>query len=341
MVDRSVSRRDVLALGAAPLLASALGSRAVQGAQAPVAPSTVPQLALVSRHVQWTDIEEGTAVAAEAGFRAIALTCRGGAHILPENVVRDLPRAVESARTAGLATPMLITAINTAGAPHAERILETMRKVGITRYRAPNFRYDYAKDMQSQWEALKPTLAALARLNEKFGTTAMFHTHSSQGSVGGGLWDLWLLVKDYPADVLGINYDIGHATVRGGVEWMQTARFAHRHIRALSLKDMHWVKDAAAALGTYPWRHEFVYPGQGMVNFHDMFTYFKSIQFTGPCETYFEYKVDLGNGRSMDMLGTDRGSWQLEMPKAQFVSLMKRDVTFYRNIFKTIGWNVG
>ncbi len=110
---------------------------------------------------------------------------------------------------------------------------------------------------------------------------------------------------------------------------------------ALSLKDMHWVKDAAAAPGTYPWRHEFVFPGQGMVNFHDMLSYFKSVQFAGPCETYFEYKVDLGNGGSMDMLGTDRGRWQLEMPKAQFVSLMKRDVMFYRSIFQTIGWNVG
>lgn len=342
MVDRRLSRREALVRGAVPVVAGALASRSVQGAQVPASSRAgLPQLALVSRHVQWTDVAEGAAVAAEAGFKAIAWTCRPGAHILPENVARDLPRAVETARQAGLDTPMLITAINTVDAPHAERILDTMRQAGITRYRAPNFRYDYAKDLPAQWEALKPTLAALARLNEKYGTTAMFHTHSAQGSVGGGVWDLWLLVKDYPADVLSINYDIGHATVRGGIEWMQTARFAHRHIRALSLKDMHWVKNPAAAPGTYPWRHEFVYPGQGMVNFRDMFAYFQSVQFAGPCETYFEYTVDLGNGRSMNMLGTDRGSWQLEMPKAAFVNLMKRDVTFYRTLFASIGWNVG
>jgi putative ABC transport system permease protein len=117
-----------------------------------------------------------------------------------------------------------------------------MRQAGITRYRAPNFRYDYSRDLASQWEALKPGLAALAELNEKYGTTAMFHTHSSQGSVGGGLWDLWLLVKDFAPSVLAINYDLGHAVVRGGTEWMQTARFAHRHVQALSVKDVRWVK---------------------------------------------------------------------------------------------------
>jgi sugar phosphate isomerase/epimerase len=297
-------------------------------------------MAIVSRHLEWTTMEEGAAVAAAAGFTAVAWTCRPAAHILADNVERELPRAVEIARQNGLTVPMLITSINDAGATRAEAILDTMRKVGITRYRAPNYRYDLSKELLPQWDALKPRLEALAKLNEKYGTTAMFHTHSSQASVGGGLWDIWLLVKDYPPNVLGINYDIGHATVRGGTEWMQTARFAHKHIRALSLKDMHWVKRQDAPAGTYPWRNQFVVPGTGMVNFRDMFTYFKSVNFDGPMEVYYEYVVDLGNGQSMNMLG-DRIGWRLEMPKAQFVSLLKRDVDFYRGVFKALDWQVG
>ena len=203
----------------------------------------------------------------------------------PTTVRTELPRAVEAARKAGLATPMLITSINGADTPGAEVIFDTMRKVGITRYRAPNYRYDYTKDMQSQFDALKPRVEALAKLNEKYGVTAMFHTHSSQGSVGGGLWDLWLLIRDYPPNLVAINYDIGHNTVRGGTEWNQTARYAHRHVGALSLKDMHWIRRADAPPDTWAWRHEFVVPGEGMVNFRDMFTYFKSVGFSGPLET--------------------------------------------------------
>lgn len=333
------TRRDLLksiaALPGAPLAARA-GSAA-----APAQASDLRRLALVSRHVQWADIEEGAAVAAEAGFRAIAWTCRPGAHILPENVERDLPRAMAAARRNGLATPMLITAITGVDAPRIEPILGAMREAGITRYRAPNFRYDYARDLLPQWEALKPRLAALATLNEKFGTTAMFHTHSSQGSVGGGLWDLWLLVRDFAPTVHAINYDIGHAMVRGGTEWMQTARFAHRHIAALSVKDVRWVKRPDAGDGVWPWAAEFVPPGDGMVNFRDVFRYFKSVEFAGPIEVYYEYMVALANGQQMNMLGTNRGSWTLEMPKAQFVSLLKRDLEFYRARFREVDWQVG
>jgi sugar phosphate isomerase/epimerase len=336
---RSCSRREVLKAMVAVPVASA--SAAVVPARAVQRSDEARRLALVSRHVQWTDIEEGAEVAAQAGFTAIAWTCRPGAHILPENVERDLPRAIAAAARHGLAVPMLITAINTAKAPRAEAILDTMRQAGITRYRAPNFRYNYSRDLGSQWEALKPQLAALAELNQKYGTTAMFHTHSSQGSVGGGLWDLWLLVRDFAPSVLAINYDLGHAMVRGGTEWMQTARFAHRHVAALSVKDVHWVRRQDAAPGTWPWAAEFVPPGQGMVNFRDMFTLFKSVGFSGPIEVYYEYVVSLANGRSMDMLGTNFGTWELEMPKAQFITYLKRDLDFYRALLREIDWQVG
>jgi sugar phosphate isomerase/epimerase len=344
MSEQLLSRRTALKrIGVIPVVVSGLPRVVGAGAASPQTESPAAplrKLAIVSRHLEWTDMEEGAAVAADAGFQAIAWTCRPRAHILPENVERELPRAVEVARKAGLSTPMLITSINDAGATRAEAILDTMRQVGLTRYRAPNYRYDHSQDLLPQWEALKPRLEALAKLNEKYGTTAMFHTHSSQGSVGGGLWDIWLLVRDYPPNVLAINFDIGHATVRGGTEWMQTARFAHRHIGALSLKDMHWVKRSDAPPDTYPWRHQFVVPGQGMVNFRDMFAYFKSVGFSGPLEMYYEYMVDLGNGQSMNMLG-DRIGWQLEIPKAEFVALLKRDVEFYRGICRSIDWQVG
>src|SRR5204863_2657603 len=74
------SRREMLKLlAAAPLLSAARFSK--QGQAQGSAPTEEPQLAMVSRHVQWTSMEEGAAVAAEAGFRAIAWTVRRGAHM--------------------------------------------------------------------------------------------------------------------------------------------------------------------------------------------------------------------------------------------------------------------
>ncbi|MBI4471062.1 MAG: sugar phosphate isomerase/epimerase, partial [Acidobacteria bacterium] len=145
----NTSRRDVLKwLSCSPVLAAEFLSgitSAQNGSQ------ERPQLCLVSRHVQWTDMEEGAAVAAEAGFKAIAWTVRPGAHIEPDRVERELPKAVEIARKAGLATPMIITAIVDARSPRVEAILDTLRGLGIRRYRAASFRYDYAGDLNAQF----------------------------------------------------------------------------------------------------------------------------------------------------------------------------------------------
>ena len=48
----------------------------------------------------------------------------------------------------------------------------------------------------------------MLKLNEKYGTTAMYHRHSGPGNVGGGVWDLWLLLKDFDPAYVGINYDV-------------------------------------------------------------------------------------------------------------------------------------
>ena len=95
-------------------------------------------------------MEEAVSVAAEAGCKAIAWTVRQGAHMLPDNVERDLPKAVELAHKAGLDTPMLITALNEGKSERAEAVLDTMRGVGIRYYRAAPFRYDYSADLAQQ-----------------------------------------------------------------------------------------------------------------------------------------------------------------------------------------------
>jgi len=345
------SRRDVLKLlGAAPFIASHAGAPATS--VQPAVPPARAKLCLVSRHLQWTNMEEAVSVAAEAGCKAIAWTVRQGAHMLPDNVERDLPKAVELAHKAGLDTPMLITALNEGKSERAEAVLDTMRGVGIRYYRAAPFRYDYSADLAQQIEGLKPRIASLVRLNEKYGTTAMYHTHSAYGNVGGGVWDLWLAVKDFNPQFVGLNYDLGHATIRGGTGWIETSHIAHKFVHGLSVKDFRWVKSSGSATGSRgrrggppadrsprpPWSPEMVPGGEGMVDFTGMLSYFKSVGFAGPVELYQEYQVNVpGVAEPVNMLGTDFGRWKLEMPKAQYVSLLKRDVTFYTNALTESG----
>jgi len=327
------TRRDVLKLlGGTPFVAAGLPRLSYQPS-----PARKAQLCLVSRHLQWTDMEQAVAVAAEGGCKAIAWTVRGGAHIGAEQVERDLPKAVALAHQAGLETPMVITAIVDDKSARAEAILDTMRGLGIRYYRAPSFRYDYSGDLEQQLEAIKPRIASLVRLNEKYGTTAMYHTHSATGNIGGGVWDLWLALKQFDPRFVGLNYDLGHATIRGGTGWMETSHFAHRFVHGLSVKDFRWVKRPGAR-GLGPWSPEMVPPGEGMVDFKNMLAYFKSVSFAGPVELYQEYSVAVpGVAEPVNMLGTDFGKWKLEMPKAQYVSLLKRDVAFYSTALQEAG----
>jgi hypothetical protein len=77
-----------------------------------------------------------------------------------------------------------------------------------------------------------------------------------------------------------------------------------------------------------------------VVDFQEMLSYFQSTGFRGPVEVQFEYLVDVP-GRSTPVslmaVGADVGKWKLEMPKADFVALLKRDADFYIARLQEVG----
>ena len=331
------SRRQVLA-GAGLLAGAAVLPRplAAQTAMAGLAPAaSQPNLQLVSRHLQWTSAEHGIEVAKEAGFKGIIWSVRNGAHIVADNVRTELPRIVKLTRDSGLTTPMIVTSISSAESEGVEAILATCRDLGISLYRAGAPRYDYSRPFEEQFAAFRSRLEGLVRLNSQYGTTAAFHTHAYANSIGGSGWDLWVAERGLDPDFVGVNYDIGHVMSKGGAGWRESIRALGPYVHSVSIKDFRWEKTDDVAEGEWPWRTRFVVPGQGMVDFIDFFRYLQSIDFAGPLETYYEYMVDIpGTQNRMNMLGTNYREWQLEMPEAHFVSLLKRDVEFYNSVWQ-------
>jgi sugar phosphate isomerase/epimerase len=333
-----ISRRDTLALfaaaGASVTVATEASAQAQVTSDAQLASRGKPYLALVSRHLQWTGPENGILVAKEAGFPAILWTVRRGAHIDPADVETELPRIVKLTRAAGLEAPMVITAIENANSQNIETILATMQQLGIRFYRAAAPRYDYKSPFAPQYADFQRKLAAIAKLNEKYGTTAAYHTHSYANTIGGSAWDLWMLMKDLDPRYVGLNYDIGHVTAKGGAGWRESIRAVGPYLHSVSIKDFYWEKEPGVPAGQWPWRCRFVRPGDGMIDFSDFFRYLQEIQFKGPMENYFEYTVDVpGQSKPFDMLGTDYKKWKLEMPQASFVDYLKRDVGFYDQVW--------
>src|SRR6266511_812075 len=314
------SRRKILQLLAATPLAGAVrpveAQQSITAAPAAAAPAKL-QVGLVSRHLQWTTLEDAIDIIAKMGFDAIEWNVRAGGHIEPEHVERDLPRAVELTRKAGLAVTMITTSIQDAKSPYAEPILQAASGLGIRYYRGGQyFRYDYSRDLAQQLEALKPRIATLVALNEKYKTAVCYHTHSAPGNIGGNIWDLWEVIKGFDPQVIGLNDDIGHATARNGNGWADGARIVMPYILALAIKDVQWFRDQK---GT--WRTEFVPVGEGMIDLKRLFELLKAAQFNGPINIHIEHD---------NLLGSDLGTWKLDMSREQFMAIITKDLQAVR-----------
>ena len=127
------SRRDILkGLGSIPFLAQAAA------AQSPVARSerpsqrSGPPLLVSSQNLQWASIEEAVDATAASGYDGIVWCARPGSHIAPDDVEKELPKAVELTRRAGMVAPFLTLSAFDSKAQRLDVILNTMKGLGIS-----------------------------------------------------------------------------------------------------------------------------------------------------------------------------------------------------------------
>jgi len=303
-------RQWLSAAGAAPL-AGAVPA----GGPLPIAP--------MSKFFQFLDLAAMAEAAARIGFDGIDLCVRPGAHILPERVEDDLPKAAETLRKFGLGLPMITTAIVDAKTPHAEKILRTASKLGVRHYRWGGLRYSLDRDIAAQLESFRPRIAGLAALNQEYGMCAMYHTHSGITEVGASIWDLWVLLKDFDTRWVSVNLDIGHATVEGGFGgWIHSARLILPYTRGIAFKDFRWGRNARGE-----WAPQWCPLGEGMVNFKRYLPMVKQAGFHGPVQLHYEYPLG----------GADEGSRKPGMAPERIYAAMRRDLDLLRGWFRQAG----
>lgn len=281
------------------------------------------KLVLFSKHLHWAPWDEMAAVTAECGFDGVDLTVRNGGHVLPERVAEDLPRAAEAIRKAGSELTMITAGIVDARSPHAGSILKTAGALGVRHYRWGGFKYDDRVPVAEQLDALKRRVKELADLNQRYNMTAMYHTHSGM-DFGAPIWDLWAVLREFDPNRVGVNYDIGHATVEGGFGgWIRSAQLTAPMMRGVALKDFVWGKNAKG-----DWTPQWCPPGQGMVQFAKFFAMLKRQRFEGPVQVHYEYP---GLG------GAEHGNAKITVPKNEVLRILKRDHDFYRAAMREAG----
>jgi sugar phosphate isomerase/epimerase len=294
-------------------------SKLVQSLASPKPAVTSPELlkvVIMSKFLQFLDVPGMAGAAKEMGFDGIDLCVREDAHVLPDRCEDELPRAVETIRKAGLDVPMVTAAIVDAQSPHAEKILRTASRLGIRYYRWGGFTYVERISIPEQLESLKARVRDLAALNRQYGMTAMYHTHSGPNLVGACVWDIWYILKDFHPDEVGVNYDVGHATVEGGSGgWLHDTRLILPYTRGIAIKDFKWGTNAKGR-----WEPMWCPLGEGMVDYNRYLPMVKAAGFHGPVQLHIEYPLG----------GVENGATKLSLSKEQAFASMRKDLTLVR-----------
>lgn len=335
-------RRQLLKAGAAAIAGAAL-SGAGFAQNSTDAPKKIG-IDAYSRTLHWLRKPEEVAEAChQIGNTTIDLTVRAAGHVEPSKVATDLPPFVKTLQKNGITVTVLAADIIDEKTPYLEEMLGTASSLGIRYNWWRGFSFDNTKPYPPQMEALKPRVAGLAKIQEKYGMKAMYHPQ------GGPYFDQLELVRNFDPRYISLHYDTSH--------WLQISQsnmaamimMGGPYIGGFVWKDGDIVKrdpaDVAAGIAAGPgagggggrgfsggaggrggggrggpayngWTTRQLPVGTGMVDFSVAARALKAINFDGPTECQPEW-TGLG--------GAENGRDTLTVPRETVISLLKRD----------------
>lgn len=274
-------------------------------------------VSVFSKHLQFLNYKDMADAAAEIGFNGVDLTVRPKGHVLPERVEMDLPKAMEAIQKAGLATTMITTAVQDANDPTDKKLLETASGLGVKYYRMNWLKYPEGKSIPEAMMQFKKTLTEISHLNRKLNITGCYQNHSGN-LAGASIWELWEILKNADQRNMGVQYDIRHAVVEGGMSWKNGLNLIHPHIKILAIKDCVWTKKNGS------WIVENVPLGEGMVDFKSYFKMLKEFNIQVPISLHYEYPMG----------GAEHGASSISTDKQIIFAHMKRDLNKLQQLWQ-------
>jgi L-ribulose-5-phosphate 3-epimerase len=248
---------------------------------------TRPILCLSTESFAGVELKHLAQKAKEIGFEGIDLHVHAQAHVVPEKVAQDLPKAFEIIRAAGLEVPMITTELKNSGEPSARPTLEAMRNLGIRFYRPGYWRYTDEFPVLQTLVHARREFRSLFDLNRRVGACAGLHNHSGN-YVGSDCWEVREMLLDLDPRWAGHYFDPAHATMEGAVNgWKTCMELAVPRLKMVAVKDAVLERDKKDGR----WHPRWMPLGDGMVEWSVVIQALARGHFTGPLSVQLSYQT--------------------------------------------------
>jgi len=270
-----------------------------------------------SKHLQFLDYKSAAEIAAEIGFDGLDLSVRPKGHVLPENVGRDLPKAIAAVKKAGLSCEMITTAISDVTNPLDVEIIKIAASEGVKYYRSNWFKFKKDISLEASLDHFKGKVHDLGELNKVHNIIGCYQNHSGT-KIGASVWEVKKILETVDPAFFGAQYDIRHAVAEGGRSWSNGVKLLKDHIKTIVLKDFKWGKVDGK------WKIVNVPIGEGMVDFIAYFRLLKSLGLKPPVCLHLEYPLG----------GAEKGRSEITVAHKVVFDAMKKDLAAVQQLWQ-------
>jgi len=236
-----------------------------------------------TKSLQSLDIPSVIAFLKDTGLDGADMAVRPGYPVTPENAAAELPKAAKAFKDAGLVIGLVSTptSLNDADVVASKTIFEACAKAEIPALKIGYFPYQGKFD--AALTEARRRMAGFAKLAEKTGVKACYHTHSG-AMLGNNAAGLRLLLHDLDPHHIGAFLDTGHLAINGGPIRYELD-LARQWLSLLAIKDMLWEKKKGA------WEAQVVPAGDGIVRWADVAAGLKEVRYSGTISLHGEYEA--------------------------------------------------
>lgn len=228
------------------------------------------------------DVKGLAAFCKDVGLDGVDLAVRPGYPVHPDNVRDALPAAAQTLRDEGLVIGLVSspTDMIDADGKVARALFEASAKAGVPAIKIGYFLYK--PPFTEALDGARRRLAGFARLAERTGVRACYHTHSGN-MLGNNAASLRLLLDGADPHHVGAFFDTGHTAINGGPAAMELDTI-RSWLSLVAIKDMLWQK------GDKGWSANVMPASQGIVRWDEVASGLRQARFNGTISLHGEYE---------------------------------------------------